>query len=240
MYSDDVNEAPLNAEASRLREGSSSDDSESSRRVVPKDSLLLKAILDFGEDREVHIRRNGLSLSGEMSFESWCDLGSKVVLIANCSAWWIGDWLVYGEQAYGDRYEQAITDTSLGYQTLRNYAWVARKFRGSRRRDKLSFGHHAEVAALPDDEQDVWLARAERLNWSRNQLRRGLRAAQLANQAASREQSAYTRTLKIDVRTERHDRWESAAERKKCSVTDWIIAALDRAANEDLSTEILQ
>jgi hypothetical protein len=194
----------------------------------------MKSMLNFVENGEVHVRRNELSLPNEMPFESWREVGSKIVLIANCSAWWIGDWLVYGERVYGDRYEQAITDTSLGYQTLRNYAWVARKVPASRRRDLLSFGHHAEVAALSDDEQDVWLVRAEQLSWSRNRLRQGLRAAQLATrQAASEERSISTRSLKIDVPTERHNRWQSAAERKRCSVADWIIATLDRAANDD-------
>ena len=237
MNSDDVNRTLLNIEVSGWREGSPGDDAESGRRVAPEDSLLTKSMLGFGEDGEMHIRNNELSLPNEMSFESWRELGSKVFFIANCSAWWMGDWLLYGEQAYGDRYKQVITDTSLGYQTLRNYAWVARKFPASRRRDKLSFGHHAEVAALPDDEQDVWLERAERLSWSRNRLRQGLRAAQLADrQAGGGEQSVYT-ALKIDVPTERHDRWQSAAERKRCSIADWIVATLDRAANEDLTTQ---
>jgi hypothetical protein len=234
MHSGDVKGDLLNAEESDLRENSPADDAESARRLGPEDSLLPKSMLDLDENGEVRIRRNELSLPNEMPFESWREVGSKIVLIANCSAWWIGDWLVYGEQAYGDRYEQAITDTSLGYQTLRNYAWVARKVPASRRRDLLSFGHHAEVAALPDEEQDVWLARAEQLSWSRNRLRQALRAAQLATrQAANGERSVSTRALRIDVPTERHDRWQSAAERKRCSVADWIIATLDRAANDD-------
>jgi hypothetical protein len=186
----------------------------------------------------MHVRPNALFIPSEMSFDSWRELGSQVVLVANCSAWWLGDWLVYGEQAYGDRYEQAITDTSLGYKTLRNYAWVARKFPMSRRRDNLSFGHHAEVAALHDDEQDVWLGRAEHSNWSRNQLRERLRTAQSAHRpAAGGESLVHTRVLKIGVPTQRHDRWQAAAERKNSSVADWIIATLDRAATEDLSTE---
>ena len=108
----------------------------------------MKSILDFAKDQMgLHVRQNGLLLPDGMSFDSWRELGCRVALVANCSAWWLGDWLLYGEQAYGDHYEQAIADTSLGYQTLRNYAWVARKFPMSRRRDTLSFGHHAEVAA---------------------------------------------------------------------------------------------
>lgn len=149
-----------------LRQWSPRDDPERTRRaVIPEKSVPVKSMLDFGEGRMgLQVRQIGLSFPDEMPFDSWRELGSRVALVANCSAWWLGDWLLYGEQAYGDRYEQAIADTSLGYQTLRNYAWVARKFPMSRRRDTLSFGHHAEVAALLDDEQDAWLARAERSN----------------------------------------------------------------------------
>lgn len=47
---------------------------------------------------------------------------------------------------------------------------------------------------------------------------------------------AHTTALKSDVPTERHDRWQSAAKRKDCSVADWIIVTLDQAASEELST----
>jgi hypothetical protein len=199
----------------------------------------MRLMLDFDEDRTgVRVRRDSLFLPDGMSFDSWREFGCQIALVANCSAWWLGDWLVYGEHAYGDRYKQAIADTSLGYQTLRNYAWVARAFPVSCRRDTLSFGHHAEVAALPEDEQDLWLARAEELNWSCNKLRRALQAAKLVNQRASgHEGTNQTRALKIEVPSERHERWQSAAEQRNCSVADWIIATLDRAASEELSTD---
>jgi G:T-mismatch repair DNA endonuclease (very short patch repair protein) len=41
----------------------------------------------------------------------------------------------------------------------------------SRRRDGLSFGHHAEVTALPEAEQNFWLRKAQNLGWSVKQLR---------------------------------------------------------------------
>jgi hypothetical protein len=238
MHSDNVNGVSRTPRSAHLSEEPGNDRSESAPRAVSEVSSLVRSMFGFGDDRGLCIQKSGLSLPDEMSFDSWRELGEQFALVASCSTWWLGDWLVYGEKAYGDRYEQAIIDTSLGYQTLRNYAWVARRFPLSRRRDTLSFGHHAEVAALPDDDQDVWLARAERSNWSRNQLRRRLRAAQLANRRApGDEESAHTRALKIDVPAERHDRWQSAAERKDCSVADWIIVTLDHAASEELSTE---
>ena len=53
---------------------------------------------------------------------------------------------------------------------------VARLFELSGRRDKLSFQHHAEVCALLPAQQDRRLDQAEGEGWSRNELRRHLRA----------------------------------------------------------------
>jgi hypothetical protein len=124
-----------------------------------------------GCENVVAMPRIGLEFPNRMSFEKWVHVG-KVLSAANTStAWCLGDWLVFGETVYNGRYRDAIEQTSLDYQTLRNYAWVARRFPLSRRRDMLSFGHHAEVAALSEPEQDFWLRKAEALSWSRNRLR---------------------------------------------------------------------
>jgi hypothetical protein len=40
------------------------------------------------------------------------------------------------------------------YQTCRDSAWVASRFELSRRKDNLTFNHHAEVAALPPADLD--------------------------------------------------------------------------------------
>jgi hypothetical protein len=231
----DVNGAPPAADSAGGQEAAGDDGSESAARAISQASPLVRSIFGFGVHQGVHAPRNGLCLPEHMSFDSWRELGTQVYRVMDCSVWWLGDWLVYGEKTYGDRYKQAITDASLSYQTLRNYAWVARRFPLSRRRDTLSFAHHAEVAALADDEQDVWLGRAEQSNWPCSQLRRRLRAAQLTNrQTPADEKTVHTRALKIDVPTERHDRWESAAIRQHCSVADWIIVTLDHAASEEL------
>lgn len=125
----------------------------------------------------VALRRTGLAFSQMIPLREWELIGQQILAVADSSTWWVGDWLCYGEQAYQDRYREAVQMTSLNYQTLRNYAWVARRLELSRRRDSLSFGHHAEVAALDVPEQDYWLRKAEELRWSRNQLRAEVRAS---------------------------------------------------------------
>jgi hypothetical protein len=125
----------------------------------------------------IQANKVGLIFSQTPSLGSWEAIGQQLFSIADSSTWWIADWLAFGEEMFKDRYVEAIRRTSLNYQTLRNYAWVARRFDQSRRQEELSFGHHAEVAALDVPEQDYWLRKAKELGWSRNQLRTQVRAS---------------------------------------------------------------
>ena len=91
------------------------------------------------------VPRMGLEFPRQLPFEAWLVVGSQLAAAAS-SAWCLGDWLAYGQAACAGRYRDAVELTGLDYQTLRNYAWVAGRFELSRRRDTLSFGHHAGVA----------------------------------------------------------------------------------------------
>jgi hypothetical protein len=170
----------------------------------------------------------GLHIHPDVGFEAWAALGSRVADIASACAWCLGDWLVFGEQAYGERYKTALAATGLEYQTLRNYAWVARRLPMSRRRDKLSFQHHAEIAALPEPEQDLWLLRAERLRWSRNELRRRLRAARMLRTGADDRDAV---VLRVEVTSDRERRWRRAADTLDEHLADWVSRAADAAAD---------
>lgn len=161
--------------------------------------------------------------------ESWRHVGRQLFVIGNSSAWWIGDWLVYGRRKYPDRYREAINETSLDYQTLRNYAWVAGKFEMSRRRDKLTLQHHAAVAALPEPEQDYWLDQAEQEGWSATALRGRVREARKAKQS-ERSAAAMAIPLRIRVTAERRQQWEEAAGRSGQHLLDWMFLVLDQAA----------
>jgi hypothetical protein len=117
----------------------------------------------------------------------------------------------------------------LDYQTLRNYAWIARKFEASRRRSGLPFQHHAEVAALPPAEQDEWLDRAQREGWSRTALRRALRASRDPG-----SQPVRAVLPRVVAGGEAVDRWRRAAMAVDADFEAWIVAALDRAADHAL------
>ncbi|HUA28989.1 MAG TPA: LmbU family transcriptional regulator [Streptosporangiaceae bacterium] len=187
------------------------------------------------------ISRKGLQLPVQLSFEKWLSVGSQLSDICTSSAWCLGDWLVYGEEAYAGRYREAIEQTSLDYQTLRNYAWVVRRFSLSRRRDTLSFGHHAEVAALPEPEQNFWLRKAEEFGWSVKRLRREVRMSLTERSVcrdrqhdAAQDQSQQEwsmASLEIPIALEKLELCQAAAERSGLSMEAWAASALEQAAH---------
>jgi hypothetical protein len=186
----------------------------------------------------------GLQLPGRVSFETWLDIGRHLAASVSSSTWCLGDWLIYGETAFTGRYREAVERTSLDYQTLRNYAWVARRFPLSRRRENLSFGHHAEVAALPEPEQDFWLRKAEQYHWSRNEIRREVRASRkergvdaptaLAPHPASSPDTSTSGPddlpIVIQVTSDQLSLYQQAANQDGRSVQAWASVTLDRVA----------
>jgi hypothetical protein len=98
-----------------------------------------------------------------MKSEQWVSAGATLSKIEGMVQFWLGDWWTFGEHRYGNR-AQAIRDGDLGdysFQTLANYAWVARGVKASHRRETLSFKHHEMVVGLPAKQQRQWLDRAE-------------------------------------------------------------------------------
>lgn len=206
----------------------------------------------------VVLPKEGLQLPRQLSFERWLSIGQWLSDLYNSSAWYLGDWLIYGEMAYTGRYREAIERTSLDYQTLRNYAWVARRFPLSRRRAGLSFGHHAEVAALSEPEQGFWLRKAEHHGWSRNRLRREVRSSlkerepehdsapmQVPRQEIDRDSfdsaTAATAvdagpevTLEIPVSSQQMESCQAAADMAGLDLEAWAALALGTAAQQEL------
>lgn len=205
--------------------------------VVSKDVVRRKrqeiCLMDAGgADGRVVATDIGLRLSGNLTFDSWQDAGSRISKLSDLSSWCLGDWLAYGESQYVGRYRAAVELVGLNYQTLRNYAWVARRFSMSRRRDELSFGHHMEVARLTTAEQDRWLDQAIEGRWTTSQLRRRLKESRMGTDLQTAAAAPMVPRLRVEQ--ERVDRWRVAAERSSMDFASWMMASLDRAAADAL------
>jgi hypothetical protein len=101
-----------------------------------------------------------------MDHPQWVAVGRRLGGISRSNQWWLGDWLRYGTVKWGERYVEAAKIAGYDVRSLANMASLAACFEMSRRRDNLTWSHHAVVAALDPDEQDKWLdmAAAERLS----------------------------------------------------------------------------
>jgi hypothetical protein len=165
---------------------------------------------------------DGIVFHELLPFDAWCDAGTRITLLGNASAWWLGDWIVFGQRKYGRRYKCALTITRLDYQTLRNYASVARRFPPERRRRDLSFQHHAEVAALDDEAQDRWLDAAQAGHWSRNELRRRMKRVTATAETTS--------VIRLTVTNGEREQWTAAAVSAGIDFDRWVRDTLDGAA----------
>lgn len=138
-----------------------------------------------------NVTRNSLSLPAGMTFEQWEAVGEQLAYAEGAVLFWVGDWWHYGDHHYGERAAQARAagEGGFAYQTLRNAGWVCGQVEPSRRRDNLSFAHHAEVAGLEPDAQDAILARAVNERMTRGDVRAAVREAKRVAEVGSAEAS---------------------------------------------------
>lgn len=123
----------------------------------------------------------------EMTLAEWMRHGRSLGAVARASGWWIGDWVRFGNARYGEKYEAAARISGYDVQSLMNMAYVASRFEVSRRRENLSFTHHAEVAALTREAQERWLDVAELDGLSSRRLRQGVQREARLRRAARAE-----------------------------------------------------
>lgn len=133
---------------------------------------LLRVLEDAGA-----VINNGLFLPPDLSFEKYTSIGSMLGVMHQMNAFLIGDWLLYGEHTYGEKYTQASDAVGLSEQTLTNYASISKRIPPTRRFPNVSHSKHAEVAALPPADQKKWLMITADENLTKAQLRDRLRDA---------------------------------------------------------------
>jgi hypothetical protein len=117
--------------------------------------------------------------AGDLDFRDWVLEGGRLAAVSRGSAWWLGDWLDYGTEKWGERYAKAARITGYDPKTLRNLRYVAAHVPRSLRRDELTWSHHALLASRDAEVQAYWLDRAVELRLTVDDLRLELRQARL-------------------------------------------------------------
>ena len=103
--------------------------------------------------------RVGLQLpKSKVTYDRWEEEGYKLREVQAALRWCIGDWMNYGEAAFGEMASQASDIwPEYSYSNLANMASVANSFEISRRHEDVTWSMHAEIAKLKPEKQDEWL-----------------------------------------------------------------------------------
>jgi len=127
------------------------------------------------------LHSTGLQVRGTPSYDEWARMGAFLRTVERANHWWIGDWLLYGEGHYQDRFDQAVNaDDGWEESTVKTDQWVALNVSPSVRTDALSFTHHHVIAEMQPEDQEVWLGRAAEEKWSVSELRTHIRLSKRA------------------------------------------------------------
>jgi hypothetical protein len=126
----------------------------------------------------------GLELPDGLNEIEWKRVGHGLMRAKKGLQFAIGDWLNYGEAAYGDKYNDALeifgieANGEYGYeeQSLRIFAHVAARVKKFTRVNNLDWRHHFVVAKLEEEDQAHWLGEAQKNKWSSRKLMAMLRA----------------------------------------------------------------
>lgn len=119
----------------------------------------------------------------ELTYQEWAQMGATLQTIHRLTPMWLGDWLNYGERAYGETYTEALLFTDHSLESLKQYKWVMGSVAPAARRPGLTFTHYRIVAKLPPAEQIEWLDAA---------IQFGLRTKELADAIGKDKQITMT------------------------------------------------
>jgi hypothetical protein len=137
------------------------------------------------ESKNIKVSRDGICFVNELSIDEWKSAWDALRKIERKVSYTIqfcyGDLACYAESkvtGWGkSKYDELCEWTGLDNKTIRDLAWIARRFdlgfrkNVSSAEDTISFRHFKAVAPLDDNMAYQFLARASEGHWSSDKLR---------------------------------------------------------------------
>lgn len=185
-------------------------------------------------DSKYLVNPTGIQFIGKLSLEEWLDLGMKITPIAKSIGFMVGDWMIYGSKAHGEKYKEAIEATGIPYQTLANYSRVARKVAPSTRQSSLCYEIHAAVAKLKPHDQKHWLGMADKHKLSVRRLKKSIQLGRLATEEDLLTDASDRGQLSHFLPISQFLRWWTS-ETNKSPVTQW-----DKEWRETVKTDLFR
>lgn len=152
---------------------------------------------------DLQVNETSYALAADATFEQWMEHGRTLLGIMRAVSWWVGDWIIAGEQRFGEVYAQAVDLTGLSESALRQAAWVASRIPPEERHPSLSFAHHRAVAALePAERKDLLDTAAEQALTERDlrALVKARRDPDLAREPVVPEETPLPERVRVAIR----------------------------------------
>lgn len=138
--------------------------------------LTTTAVTDL-ETQHIKVTPFGMEFTGKPSTEEWYDVFMKVSRANSMTQFYLGDMVVEAEFQWGDKYTDLMELTDYSYETLKQYAAVARRFGPQFRENCVnvhtnlpSWSAFLKVASLDDDRALYYLGMVVNGNWSIRRL----------------------------------------------------------------------
>jgi N6-adenosine-specific RNA methylase IME4 len=121
---------------------------------------------------------SSLTFNEDTPYEVWESVGENLKKISGAVQLWLGDWLNFGERAYGQKYSQAMDESYYEYGSLANYASTAKRTSDARKLTTgltLPISHWKQLATLETKEQVLFAEKSIKGNWTVLELRDAIR-----------------------------------------------------------------
>lgn len=109
--------------------------------------------------------------SADMDLQTYLSIGKTFQQIQRSIAYWMGDWLCYGENRFGEAYSQALDESGKANETLVKWRAVAARVPKEIRRKELSWTHAFYTAYCTERLRGPLLDLAVNMNLSSRELK---------------------------------------------------------------------
>lgn len=115
--------------------------------------------------------RTSLNLPAQMSFDEWLGVGAQLNEMEQSVQWWVGDWLLFGEETFAEKLGKAAELTGYSIDRLKEARRVAAAFPVTSRSDKLGWTHYKAAVQLPAEQRVQVIRQAEAEGWTSRDTR---------------------------------------------------------------------
>jgi len=133
-------------------------------------SLELEPIINVLQERKLEETHLDLRALGVETMDDWVRVGRTLGRLGAASRWWMGDWIIYGEGAFGEEYAQFVDELGVTEETLMRYARVSRAWPVELRRPGIPYTVFELARNVPNELKSGVLDRYVNEGWNRGDL----------------------------------------------------------------------